>query len=106
MTNEEVMNTVKYNKEQMGEYELLVERKALAKGGIAAVVLCTAMILIELFFFKTIDFGKPALLLLVSGHTNMYQGKTHVAMKKRVVGIVELILAILFVVLYIGELML
>ena len=60
------------------------------------------MILIELFLVKKMDFGKPALLIAIAGYADFYEGSKNRIRKKKVKGIIELVVAAFVVLLYIG----
>ncbi len=53
---------------------------------------------------RKIDFGKPALLVLFSGVSDLLEGKRNDVKKRFTIGIVEIIAALAFVLLYIGAL--
>ena len=60
MNRDEILKAVQAEKNETGEYERSVARKAVMYGALVGVILCTAMLALELWIFKKVDFGKPA----------------------------------------------
>lgn len=102
MTNEEILRAAQSSQEEIGEYEKVVVHKSLTYGAAVGVAICTAMILVELLIVKKIDFGKPALLFAIAGYADFYEGLKCKIAKKKIKGIVELIVAAFCVLLYVG----
>lgn len=102
MTNEEILKAAQSSQDDIGEYEKVVVRKSLAYGAAVGVAICTAMILVELLIVKKIDFGKPALLFAIAGYADFYEGLKCKITKKKIKGIVELIVAAFGILLYVG----
>ena len=102
MTKEEILKAAQSSKEDIGEYEKTVVRKSLAYGSAVGVGLCMLMVLLELLIFKKIDFGKPALLFAIAGYADFYEGLKCKITKKKIKGIVELVVAVFGVLLYVG----
>lgn len=108
MTSEEILKAAQDNnivKEEIGGIEKLVERRGVLYASAAGVLLCTIMILIELLIIKRIDFGKPAVLFLISGISNIYEHKHFCNKKMLALGIIEIIVTIVFLGLYVGALL-
>lgn len=105
MDREEILRAVQAEKQETGEYEKNVTRKAIMYGAALGVGLCTVMSVVELWIFKKMDFGKPTILLAISGFANLYEGKR--IRKKRAVlgGVIELVIATLGLILYVGALL-
>ena len=88
----------------VAEAEDANERKAVTNAVAFGILLLTAMIVAECIIVKQIDFGKPALLVSISALTNIFEGRRNKVKKLVVSGIVKVIFAILFLILYVGGL--
>ncbi len=104
MTDEEVLIAAKSKPDKVGEREKAVTRNAIILASCICIVLCTLMIILDLWVKKHVDFGKPAILLAFSGTLNVFCGKVTSKMKTLICGIVEAVLALLCLILYLGEL--
>lgn len=104
MNREEILKAVQSEKQETGEYEKVVARKAIAYGAAFGVVLCMIMILVELLIFKKMDFGKPTMLFAISGFAKLYEGIKNRIKKLIISGIIELFLTLIGLLLYIGAL--
>lgn len=102
MTNEEILKAAQSSQDDIGEYEKVVVRKSLAYGAAVGVAICTTMILVELLIVKKIDFGKPALIFAIAGYADFYEGLKCKITKKKIKGIVELVVAAFGILLYVG----
>ena len=102
MTNEEILKAAQSSQDDIGEYEKTVVRKSLAYGAAVGVGLCMVMVLLELLIFKEVDFGKPALIFAIAGYADFYEGLKSKITKKKIKGIVELVLAAFGILLYVG----
>lgn len=102
MTNEEILKAAQSSKEDVGEYEKTIVRKSLAYGSAVGVGLCMIMVLLELLIFKRVDFGKPALIFAIAGYADFYEGVKCKITKRKIKGIVELVVAAFGILLYIG----
>ena len=105
MNREEILKAVQLEKQEMGEYEKNVARKAIMYGAAVGVVLCTIMIVSELWIFKKIDYGKPTMLFAISGFVTLYEGIKWKIKKNVVVGLIEMFFAVFGLVLYVGALL-
>ncbi len=104
MTREEIMKAAQKNASEIGEAERDVMRKSLLHSMIVVTILCIIMIILELIIVRKIDFGKPALLLLLSGTSDFLEGKRSNNKKGLTIGIVQIIAAVSLTLLYIGAL--
>lgn len=104
MNREEILLAVQSEKQETGEYENTIARKAIMYGAAAGVMLCTVMSAVELCFFKKMDFGKPTMLFIICGLANLYEGMKCRVKKKIISGTIEIIVAALSLLLYIGAL--
>ncbi|MBP9995690.1 MAG: hypothetical protein KBT19_00275 [Lachnospiraceae bacterium] len=106
MTNEEILAAVQNDQSGNGtndEYEKNVMRRAIAYGTSITVIMCMLMVLAELFIFKKMDFGKPALIFAMDGCIETYDGFKGNNRKEKIKGIIELIFALFCIFLYLGE---
>lgn len=102
MNREEILLAAQAEKQETGEYENTIARKAIMYGAAVGVMLCTVMLVVELWVFKKIDLGKPTMLFAISGFANLYEGLKCRVKKKIISGIIEMIVAVLSLLLYIG----
>ena len=104
MTREEIIEAGQENASKIGEAERDVIRESLLHSMIVVVIVCIVMIVIEWVVIRKIDFGKPALIVLFSGVSDLLEGKKNGVKKKLTLGIVEIIAAFALVLMYIGAL--
>lgn len=104
MNNEEILKAAQAEPQELGEYEATIMRKALAYGAACGVGVCLILILLEMFIEKRFDYGKPAMIFALSGFSKFYEGRGTKNKKKLVAGIVELIVAAVGLLLFIGAL--
>jgi len=104
MTREEIIKAAQESAPETGEAEKDVLRRSLLHSMIVVVIACIIMIFIEWVVVGKIDFGKPALLVLFSGVSDLLEGKRNDVKKRFTIGIVEIIAALALVLLYIGAL--
>ena len=100
MTDEEILSAAQEHPVAEAENEIM--RRAITKALGIGVLLLTAMIVAEIFIVKSIDFGKPALILLIAAVSDILEGKNIGKKKKLVNGILESVCALFFLILYIG----
>ena len=105
MNREEILKAAQAEKQEMGEYEKNVARKAAMYGAAVGVALCTIMIMVELLLFKKMDFGKPTMLFAISGFANLYEGIKNKNRKMVIGGSIEMFIMIIGLLLYIGDLL-
>jgi len=104
MTDEEILLAVQNKPDKVGEYEREGTRKAAILAACICVALCVLMICLDMWIEKNIDFGKPAILLTFSGILRVFEGKTSCKKRMLIGGIIEIILAVMCVILYLGAL--
>ena len=102
MNREEILLAAQSEKHETGEYENTIARKAIIYGAVVGVILCTVMSVVELLVFKKIDLGKPTMLFAIGGFANLYEGWKCQVKKEIISGIIEMIVAVLLLLLYIG----
>lgn len=102
MEREEILKIVQTENVDIGEYEKMVARKAIIYGTSLGVIVCGMMILLEIFVLKKVDVGKPAILLTISGVINFYESIKCQNKKMLICGVIELFLATICLILYVG----
>ncbi len=100
MNDEEILRVAQEN--PVAEAENETSRKAINNALAVGVLFLAAMIVAEIFLVKRIDFGKPALLLLISAISSILEGKNNHKRKELIVGIIEGVGTLFFLLLYIG----
>ena len=100
MNDEEILRMAQEN--PVAEAENEISRKAIIKALGIGVFFMMAMIVAELFLVKSIDLGKPALLLVISAISSILEGKNNHKKKELVIGIIEIICAFVCLLLYVG----
>ena len=103
MTREEILRAAQNDKSEMGEYEKIVEKKAVSYGAALGIAVCLVMVIIEMLVVHRVDWGKPALILVIGGYTDIYEGFRNKIGKKAIWGIIEMAVAIILLFVYIGE---
>ncbi len=104
MNREEILIAAQSEKQETGEYEKTVARKAIMYGAALGVMLCSVMSVVELWILKKVDLGKPAMLFAISGFANLYEGRKCKEKKKVISGLIEIIIAVFCLLLYVGAL--
>ena len=104
MERDEILKAAQDNPQEQGEYEKHISNKAVLYGFMAGIVLLMAMMILEWFIKKKIDLGKPALLFGISSVMDFYDGIVGKKKKSFVGGILTGLLAVVFLVGYIGVL--
>lgn len=105
MTREEILKAAQAEAMDMGEYETLIEKRAVSVGTILGVALCVLLVLVEYFLTKSFDFGKVAIICTMAGVANLYEGLKRKSKKQVIAGILECILAVFFIFLCVGVLL-
>lgn len=104
MNREEILNAVQSEKQELGEYERTVARKAIMYGAACGVAICMVMMVVELFIFKKFDLGKPTILFAISGFAKLYEGIKNKIKKMIIGGTIELFIMVIGMLVYIGAL--
>mgnify|MGYP003571647180 CR=1 FL=1 len=102
MNDEEILRMAQEH--PVAEAENETSRKAITMALGVGILCLTAMIVAEIFVVRRIDFGKPALLLLIAAISNILEGKNNHKKKELIIGIVESAFTLLFLLLYVGGL--
>lgn len=88
----------------VAENEKYVARNALRMAAIVGLVTCLIMVMVELFVFRKVDFGKPFLIALIEGLADVIEACKSKNKRMLLLGILGLIFAFVMLLLYIGEL--
>ena len=102
MGEQDILKAAQAQASKSGEFEKETANKAMASAICASVVAMIVMVVAELLVYRKIDLGKPALLLIVTCVVELCQGRKLQNKKQVVRGVVEAIVAALFLILYVG----
>lgn len=105
MDREDILKAVQAETQEVGEYEITVERRAMMYAAGIGLMLCAVLMLVEMFAEKRLDYGKPAMVLAICSISDLYEGIKLSDKKKKFKGTVEAIFAILFLLLFVGVLL-
>ncbi|MCR5153558.1 MAG: hypothetical protein K6B75_01800 [Lachnospiraceae bacterium] len=94
----------KKEKMPLGEYECSEIDKSARMATLAALLACTVIFLLRLFVKKEVDFGIYAVVFLMAGIVDVYQGKKFRGKRSVIAGVVKLIVAGVFFLLFAGTL--
>ena len=100
MTNEEILKAVQNEKND--EFEQREANRSVIFGAAVAIAVCVIMIIVEWVVLKKVDYGKPTIIIVFSGAADLYEGIKNKKRKSKIIGIVELILAVIGLGLYVG----
>ena len=103
MKNNDILNAVQEGTVK-GEYENAVTRSALHIAIAVGIACAIIMTVLEWFVFKKFDFGKPFLIALTSGLTDILEWKHNKTKKMLVKGICTLLFAVFLLLMYIAVL--
>ena len=105
MTKEEILKAAQAESDGRGEYENAVGKRAVNVGTMLGVILCTILVLLEYFLTKSFDFGKVAIIFTMAGASNLYEGLQRKKKMKVIAGALESVIALFFIFLSIGVLL-
>ena len=100
MTNEEILKAAQ--NERNDEFEQREANRSLMLGAAVAIAVCVIMIIVEWIVLKKVDYGKPTIIFVFSGIADLFEGIKNNKRKSKIIGIVELILAVIGLGLYVG----
>ena len=99
--NDEILQAIQ-ELQPVGEYEKTITRSALKIAAIIGIICMLIMTLVEWLVVNKFDFGKPFLIALIAGLTDIIEWNKQKDKKSlRVFGILELLFAALCLFLYI-----
>lgn len=104
MNREEILMEISKNSEQevYGEYENYVSKKALLLGLGIGFFICLGMILFELYVSKKLDAGKITIYLAIFSSSSLYEGCVNKKKTSIIWGVVTGLVAMFFMIIYIG----
>ena len=102
MGEQDILKAAQAQASKSGEFEKETANKAMAGAICVSVVTMIVMVVAELLVFRRIDLGKPALLLIITSFVELHEGRKLQNKKQVVRGVVEAIVAALFLILYVG----
>ena len=105
MNDDDILAAARENAQEMGEYEKHVSSKAGLYSIMAGIILLVIMVILEWVIKKTLDCGKPALIFGISSIIDLYDGFTQKKKKTIVIGVIAGLLALFFLIAYIGVLL-
>lgn len=105
METDEILRAAQENADDIGEYEKSVSNKAILYSFMVIVGLCVFMIIFEWLVVKKIDFGKPALLLAIYSAIDIFEGSMRKQKTQLIKGIIVAVIALFFILLYVGALL-
>lgn len=105
MDREDILKAVQDETPELGEYEITVERRAMLYSAGIALILCAILMLVEMFAEKRLDYGKPAMIFAIYSISDLYEGMKLSNKKKKIKGVVEAIFTVLFLLLFVGALL-
>lgn len=102
MNRDELLKAAQAQGEKEGEYERNIYSKGVMLGSALALFSIVVMDIIEYIVFKKIDYGKPAILMLIVSSSELFCGYKIKAKKMIVLGFIYLAMFLVLLGLYIG----
>jgi hypothetical protein len=87
-----------------GEAEKKTIRDAIKYSSIVAVVLCVLMTFLEFVFVQRWNFGMVTILMTFAGVTDAFVGRNNNEKNMFIRGVIELVIAVIFLILFVGGL--
>ena len=106
MTDEEILKVAQASPDKVGERTKSIIQRGATVGSLVCVILCIAMIILDLWVKDGIDYGKPAIILTFAGILSLYQNKATPSAKNCFEAVLSLLAAIACIAIYLGELFL
>ena len=104
MDRDEILKAVQEERHKDGEYENQIGKKSAMLAAAIGILSVLVMFYLEYLIFHRLDFGKPALICIMSSISDLYEGiKTKKKSKIRV-GIISGLLFVLCIIFYEGAL--
>ena len=104
MNKEDILKAAQAEASEQGEYETEQGKKSVIIATASGLLLCALMIAFELVKYNRVDYGKPAIIFFMISIMNFYEGIKTNQKKKVILATVEMILAIISLIIYIGAL--
>ncbi len=102
LTGQELLKATAESKVVNGEIETKYARDAIKWGSIVTVILCIVMTILELVIAHRWNVGMVTVLMAFAGSADFYEGKKASKRIMLIKGIVEIVLAALFALLFVG----
>ena len=100
----DLLNAISKESEINDEYERQNASDGIRYASVSTVILCVALFTIEAVIKRHPDFGKPTILLCFAGIWDVYEGKKNIAKGMFARGVIELIMAVILLILFVGAL--
>ena len=104
MNREEILKAAQEQSPKEGEFENRVQTKGAILGAGVAIIVAAIMFYVEYLVFHRFDYGKPAIILLISFVSDLHDGVKLKSKKKVIIGIITAVLFVLCMIMYIGAL--
>lgn len=104
MNREDILKAAQEESQNGGEYENQIGRRSAMLAAAIAIFVVIIMFLIEYIAFHRLDFGKPAIICLMSATSDLYEGIRTKKARKIIFGVITSLFSVLFIGLYIGAL--
>ncbi len=105
MDNKDILKMAQSEASGHGEYESAVTKRAAGYGTVIGLIILTIMFFLEMLILKRYDFGKPAIVFAMSAVSNLYEACKLKIKRKIILGVIEAALALLFLLAYLGALL-
>lgn len=102
MNRDDILKAVQKEQQKNGEFEKLIVRKGISYATTAGILFLLFMIALELLVVKKLDFGKPTLIFVMCGVSNLYEGFHGGTRRQKITGISEIILTVFSFIIYLG----
>ncbi len=104
MNREDISKAAQEESHNDGEFENQIGRRGAMLAAAIAIFLVLIMFLVEYIVFHRLDFGKPAIICIMSTASDLYEGIRTKKTGKIIKGVITFMFFALFMVLYIGAL--
>ncbi len=101
MNREDILKEVHNNPDKLGESEVHFQRKGAVIATLIGLFFCAAMVAVEYFITHKMDFGKVALVTVVIGTSDLYEGIKNKSKRQIIYGLICEILTVVFLILYV-----
>ncbi len=102
MNREDILKAAQEQSPKVGEFESKTQTKGAVIGALVALVVALVMFYVEYLVFRRVDYGKPAIILLISFISDLHDGIKLKIKRKIVIGIITAILFLVCMIMYIG----
>ena len=102
MNREDILKAAQEDSQKEGEETIYFGRKGALLAAAITIFIILIMFLVEYIVFHKLDFGKPAIICIMSAVTDLYEGIKTKKTRKIVGGIIAFLIFVLCMILYIG----